>query len=135
FEGWCVGTPPQTPGELLAPINRLEAEEDRDSCWRRYVNAQLATTYTRLFARLDGLVFLQAPGFEVVHRWRLQQEAGNAAAAPDGAHVMSAADLERFIAHYERLTRHALRVLPDRADVVIELDPERRPLAVRYRNG
>jgi D-glycerate 3-kinase len=97
------------------------------------VNAQLAAGYASLFVSLDRLVVLQAPAFEVVHRWRLQQEADNAAAAPDGAHVMDAAALERFIAHYERLTRHALRVLPDRADVLIELDPERRPLAVRFR--
>lgn len=135
FEGWCVGTPAQANEDLLGPINRLEAEEDRDGQWRRHVNAQLAARYAPLFASLDCLVFLQAPGFDVVHRWRLQQEAGNAADAPHGAHVMSAAALERFIAHYERLTRHALQVLPDRADVVIELDAERRPLSVRYPRG
>ena len=133
LEGWCVGTPPQDMADLAEPINRLEAEEDRDAVWRRHVNAQLGAGYASLFASLDRLVVLQAPAFEVVHRWRLQQEADNAAAAPDGAHVMDPPALERFIAHYERLTRHALRVLPDRADVLIELDPERRPLAVRFR--
>lgn len=133
FEGWCVGTPPQTNQELVAPVNRLEADEDRDGRWRRHVNAQLATDYARLFASLDRLVFLQAPGFEVVHAWRLQQEIDNAAAAPGAARVMDAAALERFIAHYERLTRHALRVLPQRADVVFELDARRRIEAVRYR--
>lgn len=133
FEGWCVGTPPQTREELRAPLNRLETEEDRDGRWRRHVNAQLATVYARLFASLDRLVFLRAPGFEVVHGWRLQQEIDNAAAAPGAARVMDAAALERFIAHYERLTRHALRVLPQRADVVFELDAQRRVTAVRYR--
>jgi D-glycerate 3-kinase len=135
FEGWCVGTPPQAEAELLDPINRLEAEEDRDGRWRRYVNAQLAGPYARLFGSLDRLVFLQAPDFAVVHRWRLQQEAGNAAAAPRADHVMDAAALQRFIAHYERLTRHALHALPSHADVVFELDEQRRPLAVRYRGG
>jgi D-glycerate 3-kinase len=133
FEGWCVDTPPQEAAALVAPINRLEAEEDRDGRWRRHVNDQLAGPYARVFALLDHLVFLQAPGFEGVHRWRLEQEAGNAAAAPGASHVMDADALERFIAHYERLTRHALTVLPSRADVVFELDTERRPLAVRYR--
>lgn len=133
FEGWCVGTPPQAPDALLAPINRLETEEDRDGRWRRHVDEQLAGPYAHLFRRLDRLVFLQAPGFDVVHRWRLEQEAGNAAAAPGAAHVMDAAALERFIAHYERLTRHALQVLPARADVVLELDDRRRPRSVRIR--
>jgi D-glycerate 3-kinase len=97
------------------------------------VNAQLAGDYAQLFARLDRLVLLKAPGFEVVHGWRLEQEAENAAATPGGAHVMDSAALERFIAHYERLTRHALRVLPSRADVVLELDAERRVRAAHYR--
>ena len=135
FEGWCVGTPAQDAAELVAPINRLEADEDVDARWRRHVNQQLAGPYARVFAMLDRLVFLQAPGFEVVHRWRLEQEAGNAAAAPGAAHVMDAAALQRFIAHYERLTRHALRVLPERADVVLALDEQRRRLATRYRRS
>lgn len=133
FEGWCVGTPPQAADELQVAVNRLESEEDADGRWRRHVNDRLATEYARLFERLDRLVFLQAPGFEVVHRWRLEQEIGNAAAAPGAAHVMDSVALERFIAHYERLTRHALRVLPSQADVVIELDDRRRPRTLRIR--
>lgn len=132
FEGWCVGTPPQDASELVASINALEAEEDRDGRWRAYVNDQLAGPYARLFGALDRLVFLQSPGFEVVHGWRLEQESGNATAAPGATRVMDAATLQRFIAHYERLTRHALRVLPARADVVIELDDRRRPTVVHY---
>ena len=34
---------------------------------------------------------------------------------------MSDAELDRFIQHYERLTRHGLAVLPERADVVFDL--------------
>jgi D-glycerate 3-kinase len=132
FEGWCVGTPPQAADELATPVNALEAHEDADGRWRAYVNTQLATAYAALFALLDRLVFLRAPAFEVVHGWRLEQEAGNAAASPGAAHVMTSAALERFIAHYERLTRHALRVLPARADVVLDLDAQRRVTATRH---
>jgi D-glycerate 3-kinase len=131
FEGWCVGTPPQADDELAAPVNTLESDEDPEGRWRAYVNAQLATVYAPLFSMLDRLVFLRAPGFEVVHAWRLEQEAGNAAAAPGAAHVMTSSALERFIAHYERLTRHALRVLPARADAVLGLDAQRRVTAAR----
>ena len=132
FEGWCVGTPPQAADELATPVNALEADEDADGRWRAYVNMQLATGYPALFALLDRLVVLRAPGFEVVHGWRLEQEAGNAAASPGAAHVMTSIALERFIAHYERLTRHALRVLPASADVVLDLDARRRVTAARY---
>lgn len=132
FEGWCVGTPPQGADALATPVNTLEAEEDADGRWRAHVNAQLATAYATLFALLDRLVLLRAPGFEVVHGWRVEQEAGNAAAVAGAAHVMTPSAVRRFIAHYERLTRHALRVLPARADVVLELDERRAVVASRY---
>lgn len=132
FEGWCVGTPPQRDDELATSVNALEANEDADARWRSYVNAQLATSYADLFAMLDKLVLLQAPGFDVVHGWRLEQEAGNAKEVASAAHVMDAAALRRFIAHYERLTRHALKVLPDCADAVIKIDAQRRVIEARY---
>ena len=34
---------------------------------------------------------------------------------------MNREQLQRFIQHYERLTRHGLKVLPAKADVVFEL--------------
>jgi D-glycerate 3-kinase len=132
FEGWCVGTPPQNPEDLREPVNELEAREDPDGVWRRYVNMQLATAYRELFARIDQLIFLKAPDFDSIHRWRLQQERGNAAAAPQGR-AMDPEQLRRFIQHYERLTRHAMQVLPERADVVIELGPEHEWLGPRLR--
>ena len=135
FEGWCVGTPAQSASALAVPVNALESAEDPDGTWRRYVNEQLRGPYAELFGMLDRLVLLQAPSFEIVHAWRLEQEAGNAAQADkkSGAHVMSSTELHRFIAHYERLTRHALEVLPARADVVLALDERRQITAARYR--
>jgi D-glycerate 3-kinase len=35
-------------------------------------------------------------------------------------------EIRTFVAHYERLTRHLLRELPERADVVLQLTPDRR---------
>lgn len=123
FEGWCVGAPAQAAGELAAPINALEAEEDADGRWRRWVNARLAGDYAPLFARLQRLVFLAAPNFECVLQWRLEQEATSA--AQEHGHTMSRSETLRFIAHYERLTRHALLRLPFTADVVVQLGPQR----------
>jgi len=38
--------------------------------------------------------------------------------------------LRRFLMHYERLSRHALRALPARADIRLVLDPHRCVLAI-----
>jgi D-glycerate 3-kinase len=115
----------QSELELRKPVNTLEGQEDVDGRWRRYVNAQLAGEYSRLFGQIDRLVFLKIPDFDSIFRWRLRQEAENAQQAGAAAHrVMGPESLRRFIQHYERLTRHALRVLPARADVVLELGPE-----------
>lgn len=128
FEGWCVGARPQDPADLQAPINALEAQEDPDGVWRGYVNAQLAGPYQALFARLDALALLQAPSFEVVLGWRAEQEEKLIARAGRG---MSAAELARFIGHYERLTRWILAEMPQRADLVFPLSAERRPITNR----
>ncbi len=122
FEGWCVGVPAQSEAELLAPVNALESIEDEDGRWRRYVNQQLAGPYSHWFGMLDALIMLAVPGWEPVFTWRSQQEQDTAATNPQGAGIMDSAALRRFMAHYERLTRHALRVLPGRADAVLRLD-------------
>jgi D-glycerate 3-kinase len=130
FEGWCVGAAPEPAGALAAPVNALEAQDDPDGVWRRAVNDALAGPYAELFSRMDRLVMLAAPSFDVVRVWRTQQEHDLkrrlAAEGRTGAHVMSDADIARFIQHYERLTRHMLRDMPGRADLVLHLDENRR---------
>jgi len=133
FEGWCVNTPPQDEAALSEPINALEREEDADGRWRHYVNEQLATAYPPLFRRIDRSVFLAAPDFDSIFRWRMRQEAQNVQAAGDGAAGMDPTALRRFIQHYERLTRHALAVMPARADALIELGAEHEWRKLRLR--
>jgi D-glycerate 3-kinase len=126
LEGWCVGALPQPDDDLAAPINALEADEDPEGVWRAYVNRQLAGPYPALFGRLDVLALLASPGFEVVRAWRTEQEHKLRARTGGG---MSDAELGRFVAHYERLTRWILAEMPSRADMVFELDAARRPRA------
>lgn len=130
FEGWCVGAFPQASSALVDPVNALEAKEDGDGRWRRYVNDALGDVYQRLFARIDRLVLLASPGFEVVHDWRLEQERDLAGEEHKGVHVMDEDRIARFIAHYERLTRWILSEMPARANLVIQLDARRRPLRI-----
>jgi D-glycerate 3-kinase len=122
FEGWCVGSIAVSDEQLGEPLNRLEAEEDREHVWRRYVNEQLRAGYRELFAKIDALVFLEAPSFGAIYDWRLEQERKLADSdGTDGKHVMDEAGLAGFIQHYERITRHNLATLPSRADVVLSL--------------
>lgn len=126
LEGWMVGATPQPDEELTPACNALEQDEDEDGHWRLAVNAALAGHYQALFAKLDFLVMLRAPSFEQVYQWRGLQEQKLAASRGQGNAVMNEAQLQRFIQHYERLTRHCLRTLPNRADVVFLLDAGHR---------
>ncbi len=137
FEGWCVGARPQPEAELDKPINSLEAEEDKDARWRRYVNEQLAASYKQLFGRLDLLIMLKIPSFESVYEWRSLQERKLAASAADktASHVMDEATLQRFIMHYERLTRYMLAEMPQRADIVLKLNSDHTIEEVIYQSS
>jgi len=44
---------------------------------------------------------------------------------------MDDAALDRFVAHYQRLTAWIAEDLPPRADIAIRLDANRQPLALR----
>jgi D-glycerate 3-kinase len=135
LEGWCVGAWPQDPDRLVEPLNALERDEDQAGTWRNHVNVALAGEYRALFGPLQMQILLQAPSFDVVYAWRLEQEhklrERVAAAGADQRRVMSDAEVARFIMHYERITRHILAEMPGRADVVLELDATRTPLRLR----
>ena len=129
FEGWCVGARPQGAEALAAPVNDLEAQRDADGLWRRYINDRLAGPYQALFRRIDLLILLQAPGFDVVAAWRQEQErklrARLAAEGADLGRSMSDDEVLAFIQLYERLTTHILATMPTYADAVIPMTAER----------
>lgn len=126
IEGWCLGARPQN--DVSAPVNALEAAEDPLGVWRTHANASLASDYQRLFARIDCLVMLAAPDWDIVALWREQQEAE--LRAKGGAAVMNPAEVSRFIQHYERLTRWMLEEMPARADLVVRLGKTREVLSL-----
>ncbi len=121
-EGWALGIRPQLQSALTRPINELERAEDPDGSWRHWVNKQLRG-YQPLWRKFDALIVLQAPGWEIVRRWRGEQE--QELQARHAPLVMDEAALQRFLAHFERLSRHALATLPALADTVVEYDEER----------
>jgi D-glycerate 3-kinase len=116
IEGWCLGARAQPAADLVEPINDLERNEDRDARFRGFVNTALLR-YQALFERFDKLIYLQVPNFEAVLRWRAEQET-----QIEPARRMTEAELTRFVAHYERLTRWMCIDLPPRADLTVVLD-------------
>ena len=128
-EGWCLGTPAQTDDELHKPVNDLEASEDPDGSWRRYVNQQIEGRYQDVNQMMDVWIMLQAPSYECVYQWRLEQEQKLAASLLQGEQenrVMTATQIKRFIQHYQRLTEHSLKRLPGRVHYLFSLDTDRR---------
>jgi len=94
--------------------------------WRAYCNNALAA-YAPLWQRIDRLLFLQGPGFEIVPDWRWQQEVSLQAAHPR-RNAMDRKAVERFVLFFERVSRQALRTLPAIADRTIRIDAKRRPV-------
>ena len=127
LEGWCLGARPQTEEQLVTPVNALEREEDPDGTWRAYVNRALAREFLPLYERVDSWVMLQAPSFDCVYRWRLEQEHKLALAQPRvAAGIMDDNAVARFIQHYQRLTQYCLATLPPEVDYLYTLDDQRR---------
>ncbi len=137
FEGWCVGALPQPQESLLQPVNDLERKEDPSATWRSAANQALAEEYQKLFSLIDVLLLLKVDEMEKVFAWRHLQErklAKKAAAAGIAARdlrVMSPAQVNRFVMHYERLTRHILAEMPQRADIAFFLDETHSPATVQ----
>ena len=125
FEGWCNHAPVQTDQQLQQPINDLERDEDSAGIWRSYVNQQLAVYHQLLFDQAGLLIYLKVPSFEKVFEWRGLQE--KKLAQLDGGNknaIMDVQQLNRFIQHYERITRLCLDDLPDQAGIVLYLNDE-----------
>jgi len=80
---------------------------------------------------VDIWIMLKAPSFDCVYQWRLEQEQklrNTLSASPSGSKdskVMDDEGVHRFIQYYQRITEHLLETLPDKVDVLFELDEKR----------
>lgn len=140
FEGWCVGAPPMG-GDLMTAVNALEANMDKEGQWRHAINQQLTGRYQALFSKIDLMTWMQAPDYEVVYHWRNKQERLLESHLNDihgilldtiDLKVMSSDELKQFMQYYERLTRHMLAVMPEKADVLFSLDHQQGVLGIRF---
>lgn len=129
-EGWCLGAKPESTEKLIQPINSLEENDDRDGIWRAYVNRALQNDYPPLFALVDELIMLQAPAFDTVFKWRLEQEQKMVKRLEKegincGSGVMSEQQILRFISYFQRVTENILDEMPQRADHLFKLGQSR----------
>jgi D-glycerate 3-kinase len=130
IDGWCLGATPQSAAELAVPISQPETEADSIQR-RRMINNSLKGAYQAAFDRLDAILYLRPPSFQIIHGWRCQQEEGLL------GHPLTQDDRDRithFISHYERITRHMMAG-GRRADIEVQLDAGRNVTEVRRLAG
>lgn len=123
-EGWCLAVTAQSEAELAQAVNEYEKQQDSDGRWRHYVNQQLAGGYTEYWQLLQPLIWLQAPDWQAICRWRSNQEESLKQQRGAG---MSEAELARFMLSFQRLTEASWQQLPARAHYIITLDQQQRP--------
>jgi len=131
FEGWCVGVEPQKKKDLLIPINALEKNNDKKNIWRNRVNQELKRDYKKVFKLLDKIIFLKVPSFNYILKWRLLQEK-KLRITSKGNKTMSDNQIKNFIMFYERLTKHMLNTLTNKADSVIKIDTKHRLRSIKF---
>lgn len=132
MEGWCWGTQAQEEQALETAVNELEEKHDGDGTWRRYVNSALKNSYTPLYEYMNTWVFLQAPSFDAVYAWRLQQEEKLRQRVGNVSTIMSDEDILIFIQYYQRLTQHTLCTFGNQADFIFTLDNSRNITKSRH---
>lgn len=135
LEGWCWGTQPQTLAQLTTPVNALEQQYDQDGRWRHYVNDQLKQFYLPLYVTMQRWIYLQAPSFDCVYQWRLQQEHQLKQNTKIHNKIMSDEQIAHFISYFQRLTEHSFTCMPNKANDLIKLTPERNIAAFEQRFG
>lgn len=123
-EGWCLGLAAEAESGLASPVNQLEATEDSSGAWRRYVNQQLAASYQPYFDLLQPLIWLKAPDWDSVCRWRAKQEQQLWQQRGTG---MTTEQLARFMLPFQRLTQLSYQQLPARANYTIVLNQAQQP--------
>ena len=131
FEGWCVGVTAQKKKDLINPINKLEKHKDNKKIWREKVNFELKKNYKKIFNFIDKLIFLKVPSFKYVLKWRLLQEK-KLRITSKGNKTMSDKQVQNFIMYYERITKHILKTLPKKAEVVINIDEKHRLKSIKF---
>ncbi len=131
FEGWCVGARHQKNNELKKPLNFIERKYDANSKWRKKANIYLKNQYKKLFSKLDKLVYLKAPSFNYIFKWRLLQEQKLKLTTKNKG-TMSNSKIKEFIMFYERITKQMMKDCTKISDLTIFLDKKHRSKRIKF---
>jgi D-glycerate 3-kinase len=125
LEGWCCGSIPIANQYLFKNINSLENIFDKNKNWRKYYNFLLRNEYQSVFSMFDKKIYIQAPSFKYILKWRYSQEKGNASKS-NNKNFLNKAKLQVFIQHYEKLTKWMMLTMPTKADILIKIDSNQK---------
>ncbi len=131
FEGWCVGAKHQKISFLKKPMNLIERKYDIDLKWRKKVNNQLKKNYKNLFNKIDKLVYLKAPSFKHIFKWRLHQEK-KLKLTSKNKKIMSKTEIREFIMFYERITKQMMKDFSKISDLTVFLDEKHRSKKMNF---
>ncbi len=131
FEGWCVGARNQNKNLLKRPLNEIERKHDADLRWRKMVNNYLKNQYKKLFNKIDKLVYLKAPNFDYILKWRLLQEE-KLKLTSKNKKTMSKSKVKEFIMFYERITRQMMKDFSKISDLTVFLDNHHRSKKMKF---
>ena len=125
LEGWCCGSMPIANQYLFKNINSLENTYDKNTNWRKYYNSLLRNEYKSVFSLFEKKIYIKAPSFKYVLKWRYAQEKNNASKSNNNK-IMNKPILQEFIQHYEKLTKWMMLTMPAKTDMLIKIDSSQK---------
>ena len=126
-----MGAKHQTNVVLKKSLNLIERKHDINLAWRKKVNNQLKNRYKKLFNKIDKLVYLKAPNFEHIFKWRLLQEQ-KMKLTSNTKKIMSKSQVKEFIMFYERISRHMMKDFYRISDITVFLDKSHRSKKMKF---
>ena len=97
----------------------------REENKKEIINNSLKNQYKKLFNKIDRLVYLKAPNFNNIFKWRLLQEQKMKLTSKNKK-TMSKSQVKEFIMFYERITKNMMRSFSKISDLTIFLDGSHR---------
>ena len=78
-----------------------------------------------------NLVYLKAPNFNYIFKWRLLQEQKMKLTSKNKK-TMSKLEIKEFIMFYERITKHMMKDNPKISDLTVFLDKSHRSKKMKF---
>jgi len=131
FEGWCVGAKYQKNADLKKNQNFIEKKYDNNLIWRKTLNRYLKNQYKKLFNKIDKLIYLKAPSFSHIFKWRFLQEQ-KLKLTSKSKRTMSKPEVKQFIMFYERITKQMMKDFSKISDLTVFLDNSHRSKKIKF---